>query len=72
MQKIVYLSNGRDYTAQDDINENRYFARVNQLLEDGWKVSHMTHDVLGIDPGEHPTRRESLVSLVILEKEDEK
>ena len=72
MQKIVYLSNGRDYTAQDDINENRYFTRVNQLLEDGWKVSHMTHDVLGIDISENAVRKESLVALVILEKEDEK
>lgn len=72
MQKIVYLSNGRDYTSEDDINENRYFTRVNQLLEDGWKVSHMTHNVLGLDSSQNSIRKESLVALVILEKDDEK
>jgi len=72
MQKIVYLSNSRDYTAQDDVNENRYFTRVNKLLEEGWRVSHFTHDILGTDSSQNPARNESLVSLILLEKEDEK
>ena len=29
MQKMVYLSNSRDYTEQGDVNENKYFARLN-------------------------------------------
>lgn len=72
MQKLVYLSNSRDYTKQDDINENNYFTRINKLLEDGWKVAHMTHDVLEVDFSQTPIRNESLVALVLLEKEDEK
>lgn len=71
MQKIVYLSNSRDYTEQGDINENKYFTRVNKLLEDGWTVLHMTHDVLEIDSSQHPVQKESFVAFVLLEKEDE-
>lgn len=35
MQKIVYLSNSRGYTEQGNINENKYFMQINELLEDG-------------------------------------
>jgi len=70
MQKLVYLSNSRDYSKQEDINENNYFTRINKLLEEGWKVAHMTHDVLGFDSDQTPGHKESLVALVLLEKED--
>lgn len=39
MQKLVYLSNSRDYTEQGNINENKYFTHVNNLLDEGWKVT---------------------------------
>ncbi len=71
MQKLVYLSNSRDYTEQGDINENKYFTRVNKLLEEGWKVAHLTHDVLEIDSGQNPSQKESFVAFVLLEKENE-
>ena len=35
MQKLVYLSNSRDYTEEGDINENKYFVHINKLLDDG-------------------------------------
>lgn len=72
MQKLVYLSNSRDYTEQGNINENKYFTNVNKLLSEGWKVSHMTHDVLEIDSSQNPAQKESFVAFVLLEKEDDK
>ncbi len=71
MQKLVYLSNSRDYTRQDDINENNYFTRINKLLDEGWKVAHMTHDVVEVNYSQDSLHKESLVALVLLEKEDE-
>ena len=41
MQKVVYISNSRDLTEQNDINENIYLKRINKLLEEGWVVSQM-------------------------------
>lgn len=72
MQKLVYLSNSRDYNEQGDINENKYFTHVNGLLEQGWKVSHMTHDVLTVVPdSQNISPKESYVALVLLERNDE-
>ncbi len=68
MQKLVYLSNSRDYTEQGNINENKYFTNINNLLEDGWKVSHITHDVVEIDDNQNPSRKETFVAFVLLEK----
>ncbi len=70
MQKLVYLSNSRDYTEQGSINENKYFTHINELLDDGWKVEHMTHDVLASSPDDQKTHKETYVSFVLLEKED--
>ncbi|MBD5130363.1 MAG: hypothetical protein HDT43_10665 [Ruminococcaceae bacterium] len=70
MQKLVYLSNSRDYTEQGNINENKYFTYINGLLEQGWNVAHMTHDVLVNDP-DQIKHKESYVSFVLLEKNDE-
>ena len=70
MQKLVYLSNSRDYTEQGSINENKYFTHINHLLDDGWKVAHITHDVVEIDSGNEPSRKESFVAFVLLEKDD--
>ncbi len=67
MQKLVYLSNSRDYTEQGSINENKYFTYVNALLDQGWKVSHVTHDVVRIDDNQNPARKETFVAFVLLE-----
>ena len=56
MQKLVYLSNSRDYTEQGNINENKYFTHINELLDRGWKVAHITHDVVEIDDNQKPAR----------------
>lgn len=72
MQKIVYLSNSRDYSEQGNINENKYFTQVNNLLEDGWKVIHVTHEVLEFDANKNMAQRESLVAFLLLEKEENK
>ena len=72
MQKLVYLSNSRDYTEQGNINENKYFNYVNDLLEHGWKVAHMTHDVLALENDmDSKSHKESYVAFVLLEKNDE-
>jgi len=66
MQKVVYISNSRDLTEQNDINENIYLKRINKLLEEGWVVNTQTVDV---DPKlENYLHKETLVSFVILEK----
>ena len=70
MQKLVYLSNSRDYTEQGSINENKYFTHINELLDDGWKVAHITHNVVEIDSGNEPSRKESFVAFVLLEKDE--
>ena len=41
MQKIVYISNSRDYTEEKDINENKYLLRINKLLEEGGTVAQL-------------------------------
>lgn len=71
MQKLVYLSNSRDYTEQGNINENKYFTRVNELLDQGWKVAHITHDVVELDDNHNPSRNETFVAFVLLEKHEE-
>ena len=68
MQKLVYLSNSRDYTEQGDINENRYFKRINKLLEEGWKVAHIKDSVVVVDDEGHPMRKETIGAFVLLEK----
>jgi len=72
MQKLVYLSNSRDYTEKGDINENKYFARINGLLDDGWKVSNMTYHVVEVDNSQKPSHKETFVAFVLLERPDEK
>ena len=32
MQKVVYISNSRDFSEQNDINDNKYLTRINKLL----------------------------------------
>ena len=68
MQQLVYLSNSRDYTEQGSINENKYFTHINELLDDGWKVAHITHNVVEIDSSNEPSCKESFVAFVLLEK----
>jgi len=71
MQKLVYLSNSRDYTEQGNINENKYFTHINELLDQGWKVSHLTHNVVEVDSSKQPTHKETFVAFVLLERTDE-
>ena len=69
MQKVVYISNSRDLTEQNDINENIYLKRINKLLEEGWVVSQMHTQTVDVDPKlENYLHKETLVSFVILEK----
>ena len=69
MQKVVYISNSRDFTEQNDINENIYLKRINKLLEEGWVVSQMNTQTVDVDPKlENYLHKETLVSCVILEK----
>ena len=69
MQKIVYISNSRDYTEQKDVNENKYLVRINKLLEEGWVVSQMVPHTVDVDPKlENFLHKETFVSFVILEK----
>ena len=69
MQKVVYISNSRDFTEQNDINETIYLKRINKLLEEGWVVSQMNTQTVDVDPKlENYLHKETLVSFVILEK----
>ena len=69
MQRIVYISNNRDYDEQNDINDNKYMTRINQLLEEGWTVSQMNPQTVDVDPKlEGFLHKETFVSFVILEK----
>ena len=69
MQKVVYISNSRDLTEQNDINENIYLKRINKHLEEGWVVSQMNTQTVDVDPKlENYLHKETLVSFVILEK----
>ncbi len=69
MQKVVYISNSRDYTEQNDVNENKYLVRINKLLEDGWKISQMNSKTVDVDPKlENFLHKETFVSFVVLEK----
>lgn len=69
MQKIVYISNSRDYSEQQDINENKYLVRINKLLAEGWIVAQMNPYTVEVDPKlESYLHKETFVSFVILEK----
>lgn len=71
MQKIVYISNSRDYTEQNDINDNQYLTRINKLLEEGWTVTQLNPQVVEVDPKlESYLHKETFVSFVVLEKSD--
>jgi len=71
MQKLVYLSNSRDYAEHGNINENKYFTQINDLLDQGWKVAHMTTNSVEINDGQKPEQRETFAVIVLLEKPDE-
>ena len=69
MQKVVYISNSRDLAEETDVNENKYLARINKLLEDGWTVAQMNTQTVDVDPKlENYLHKETLGSFVILEK----
>lgn len=70
MQKLVYLSNSRDYTEQGSINENKYFIRINELLEQGWKVAHIKPNEVEIYDNETTAHKETFAAFILLEKDD--
>ena len=73
MQKVVYISNSRDFTEQNDINNNQYLVRINRLLEEGWVISQMNTQTVDVDLRlENFLHKETLVSFVVLEKSEEK
>ena len=51
MQKLVYVSNSRDFTESNDINENKYFTYVNELLGNGWKIGQVMRSTGSLDQG---------------------
>ena len=70
MQKVVYISNSRDYTEQNDINENKYLVHINELLKEGWTVSQMDPHTVEVDPRlDNYLHKETFVSFVILERD---
>ena len=72
MQKLVYISNSRDFTEQNDINDNKYLVRINKLLGEGWTISQMNPQTVEVDPKlENYLHKETFVSFVLLEKPDE-
>ena len=71
MQKLVYLSNSRDYTEQGNINENKYFRSINGLLDQGWKVSYITPNTVKVVNKQKPDQNETFAAYVLLEKPDE-
>ena len=73
MQKLVYLSNSRDFTQQGDINENKYFRHINELLEQGWTVAHALPNLFQVEQDEEQKsiQKESIAAIVLLEKPDE-
>lgn len=71
MQKLVYLSNSRDYNEQGNINENKYFNHINGLLGEGWKVAHLTQSVVEIGDDQNLSHKETFVAFVLLEKAEE-
>lgn len=73
MQKVVYISNSRDFTEQNDINNNQYLVRINRLLEEGWVISQMNTQTVDVDPRlDNFLHKETLVSFVVLEKPEDK
>lgn len=71
MQKLVYLSNSRDFTEQGDINENKYFTRVNKLLEQGWKIANIVPNERKLEKRTNPTNKETFAAFVLLEKPED-
>ena len=72
MQKIVYISNSRDFSEQADVNDNKYLVRINKLLEEGWTISQLNPCTVDVDPKlESYLHKETFVSFVVLEKNEE-
>lgn len=71
MQKLVYLSNSRDYTEQGNINGNKYFSHINSLLYKDWKVANLTYNVVEVNENQNSFYKETFVAFVLLEKSEE-
>ena len=69
MQKLVYVSNSRDFTNQKNVNENRYFKHINELLDQGWRVDQIVKtDVTALDNDNSQDNKESFAAFVVLDK----
>ena len=73
MQKVVYISNSRDFTEQNDVNDNQYLVRINKLLEEGRVISQLNPYTVDVDPKlEAYLHKETVGSFVVLEKPEVK
>jgi len=67
-----FISATAGTTPSNDINENKYFTRINQLLEEGWAASQMNPQTVDVDSKlENYLHKETFVSFVVLEKAEE-
>ena len=71
MQKLVYVSNSRDFTEQRNVNDNKYLARINELLDQGWNICHMTPNATEVSNSQNPKQNETFAMWVLLEKSEE-
>ena len=70
MQKLVYVSNSRDYNEQGNINENKYFKEINGLLKQGWNISNITPNSVTILDTTKADGKETFAAFVLLEKHE--
>lgn len=67
LKKLVSLGNRRDDTEKRNEIENKYFLYLNDLLDEGWTVSHLTQNAVEI--GKNQTVcKEIFAAFVLFEK----
>jgi len=71
MQKLVYVSNSRDFTEQRNVNDNKYLAQINGFLEQGWNICHMTPNTVEVYNSQNPKQNETFAMWILLEKPGE-
>lgn len=73
MQKVVYLSNTKDFTMQKNISENRHFKNLNEWLDKGWTVAQPINGmtVNNATMNDDAEMAETFAAFVVLEKDAE-
>ena len=71
MQRLLYISNSRDFSEQGNINENKYFVEINEYLANGWMLETLTVNASNIINTEKPGQQESFAAFALLKKNDE-